>query len=1172
MTLRLSEDTINAEDVFQNIVEENERHVNLFLAEGLESGLNKVSELLAVDGDVVLRKPVGEEDRATESLLVVNGREELEGDPSDGIVGPLTLVLSHETILEETQRFVRPYADKSLDGQRLQRPDGFVDTSHPSGKFTRTVHVVGLDFGREALLRLEIELDHRLSKWLGVAAERRDDLENSRVECAVDLEQRELAGVIDHDERGMAKESSAKRRTACIGGRVASADELDTVEGNPRLVGGSPESIVLDKLTQEGDGSLCSVFIGGRQVDLITEDDQPSANLGRREHDSVQSLLVLAILLKGLDEEIGRCCAGEVETDNLHVGKLTKSAEQRHSLTRTGRATKKQRLVLGQPGVQDVLVTHSIQRRDDHVGLGNGMSVDFDGRYLILPRRPLCLGKSDVEVDERAGTIERRVSEAGKAADSISERLAVVQRTVASESPYERKEQLLCDEGFNLLWIQGEIGVLGIVLNHVANCLVQKREQSVEHTRDSKVHDVVVVLGFLESGHEEVLLGKVSTEEVGNLRLDSQSLRRALSSRYAVFVEVLERFGAERAKVVLEHHSRRDGIFAEPDHTATTDCGKSGVLQGLDFEHDADIGRQVETLTIGQGEKFVVVQHTVQVLNPFGVDVTVENNPVALGILASEVVDNLSQDAGKETVRPLTCSGVKVSVQRLLGHDLGVDDVLHALNALDLLEGIEQKGPGSGFARTGVTDHHHTVVDLLDLVQLKDLRHPRIVDDQLSLVCEGSDGLLELMQVGGDVLDAREAGLFDLGEYLDIALDQLGSNGFSDALDDNLGLDNLFSPETTIALKKSRALQTSRADEDTLQRTKPKIVVGLLGQSRRALVEERNCVFGQLFGLVETLGVEHDFGDELLVGFGHGNTAEQLLQVVGRVHGDEDTSVGVHAELSSNELGLGLLVFGSLLQAELNVLNLLRDSRQDSLLETVKLVETSPSTNLADTKEDATHGLEVESVVTAEDQCEAAELKAESLDRLRLARSGRPVRRSAEALLESLGEGEEASVCKRRSDKAVGNSEILKTIGERGIGHLDLQALREVALGSVNVAHLKQPPVVSRGGGVETDQLLDGISLMNAFRNELLAFLALDDFKIAQDGVGKEAKHLDLTVVERLQRLATIDKRFLNGRRPDNLSREDNDLTGECLHECIHALLLDLLGFEDGSVLIDSLR
>lgn len=57
--------------------------------------------------------------------------------------------------------------------------------------------------------------------------------------------------------------------------------------------------------------------------------------------------------------------------------------------------------------------------------------------------------------------------------------------------------------------------------------------------------------------------------------------------------------------------------------------------------------------------------------------------------------------------------------------------------------------------------------------------------------------------------------------------------------------------------------------------------------------------------------VQHDLGDELAVGLGHGQAAEQLLQIVWQVgasgvagiHGDEDGHVGADLHLLVQELG-----------------------------------------------------------------------------------------------------------------------------------------------------------------------------------------------------------------------------------------------------------------------------
>lgn len=49
---------------------------------------------------------------------------------------------------------------------------------------------------------------------------------------------------------------------------------------------------------------------------------------------------------------------------------------------------------------------------------------------------------------------------------------------------------------------------------------------------------------------------------------------------------------------------------------------------------------QAETLSVGQGEQLVVVQDGVEILNPLGVDVAVEDDPLALLQLASDIVDD----------------------------------------------------------------------------------------------------------------------------------------------------------------------------------------------------------------------------------------------------------------------------------------------------------------------------------------------------------------------------------------------------------------------------------------------------------------------------------------------------------------------------------------------------
>lgn len=76
------------------------------------------------------------------------------------------------------------------------------------------------------------------------------------------------------------------------------------------------------------------------------------------------------------------------------------------------------------------------------------------------------------------------------------------------------------------------------------------------------------------------------------------------------------------------------------------------------------------------------------------------------------------------------------------------------------------------------------------------------------------------------------------------------------------------------------------------------------------ILEEGHNLLGEDLSSAETLRVEHDLCDELAIRLGHGQTAEELLQIVrqvgaasiARVHGDEDCHVWAHLHLLVQEL------------------------------------------------------------------------------------------------------------------------------------------------------------------------------------------------------------------------------------------------------------------------------
>jgi hypothetical protein len=125
----------------------------------------------------------------------------------------------------------------------------------------------------------------------------------------------------------MAQETMTERDTARICGRIARAYKLDTLQLDPGHIGSSPESTGLDELTNKRYDPLSSVFIGGWEVDLVTEYHEPATQLNRGKKDAIGSLPVFTILLEGLQYQFWGRRAREVETNHLHVGKLSEGTK-----------------------------------------------------------------------------------------------------------------------------------------------------------------------------------------------------------------------------------------------------------------------------------------------------------------------------------------------------------------------------------------------------------------------------------------------------------------------------------------------------------------------------------------------------------------------------------------------------------------------------------------------------------------------------------------------------------------------------------------------------------------------------------------------------------------------------------------------------------------------------
>ena len=146
----------------------------------------------------------------------------------------------------------------------------------------------------------------------------------------------------------------------------------------------------------------------------------------------------------------------------------------------------------------------------------------------------------------------------------------------------------------------------------------------------------------------------------------------------------------------------------------------------------------------------------VQVLDPLRIDITIKDNPVTFTTLTMNVVDDLTQSVNEETVVPLTSSGVKSTIERVLVHSLGVNDIRDALHSVETFQRSQEDLPRITLATAGGPNHHDTVLNLLDLVELQNLVDPALALDQATLSANFANLLAKGVQVDGNVVDARE--------------------------------------------------------------------------------------------------------------------------------------------------------------------------------------------------------------------------------------------------------------------------------------------------------------------------------------------------------------------------------------------------------------------------------
>ena len=457
---------VDAEHVRDDVVVDDERHVELLLVEGPQPRRHEGLQIPHLRRRVAPAEPAAEEQRPPERAAAVErGRREPRGRGRVERVGaPVDVLGRRQPVGEEPQALVGPDADERRRGAqpvvvRLSAVVRRAERAAPPRELARAVDALGHPRLDEAV-RVGLEdVEHGdVERGLDRVARvgRRRVAAREVAVGRVDALQRRAPGRADAQHVEVAQQALRQRVAARVRRGIARGDEAHAFQGNPlgraaaaggprvlgRLEGGlggsqrqRPEAAALDELAQEGERARRAVRVRRDEVDLVAEDDErllvaveralrlEGPGLPRPAHE-------LAVL-REQHRDLGRGRAARAR-ERREVERVAAAAERvraGHGLAAARRAAEQgagRRAAVAEARrrerVDERLVAERVGRRDD--GVERPGPVDArrrgHGRLPVLPeaRRvevaPFGGGRADVVAQRAAvllGFVARRGDE-----------------------------------------------------------------------------------------------------------------------------------------------------------------------------------------------------------------------------------------------------------------------------------------------------------------------------------------------------------------------------------------------------------------------------------------------------------------------------------------------------------------------------------------------------------------------------------------------------------------------------------------------------------------------------------------------------------------------------------------------------------------------------------------
>mmetsp|Transcript_31209 Transcript_31209/g.79124 ORF Transcript_31209/g.79124 Transcript_31209/m.79124 type:complete len:1071 (+) Transcript_31209:5803-9015(+) len=844
---------------------------------------------------------------------------------------------------------------------------------------------------RHLVVQLEGGLDELVRKLL-VIERRIELLEVPLEERAEDGHERLAAREANGKDHEMALETRVDDKGAA--GGVHGAHKLHVLDDAKLQLGHVVPVLVVHVLPEQRDGVLGLVGVELRHVEVVDKVDQAEVAGGAKV---APRLLLEGRLEDGAEARAVRVVVEVCGEGHVVLGEGAQLAVDHGRLAGAREADEER-------GVAEL--DEEVEEEGDGLGLAGGDRHRVHGRGRVVrdggdhlgPRRELERGLVDKEVKD--GPLGRHLDLGPlllpPRAVVLAHVHAVGDGEARAKGPHACKHKVGLEDDL----LVGE--ALGQVLWGV---------EAVEDASEGLHH--VEVEGGLQHVPKLLLEGE---EGVWDVCLEQ--LKHHLLALGAV--------------VVAAHHPRLDKVpplldLGDEEHAGARGGGGRGVLEVAELKDEAHVGLHDDALVGGEGQELVVVHDAVHALDPVGVEVAVQDDPLGVG---ARGVGVLAEQQREDAVLPLPGGEVDVAVELGRRDGLGVEVLDRRLEA-PLAVGGGEDLPAGRLARPGGSHDKVAVAHGEQLHQLHRLEQRLLLGLQARLDKALLNLLLQVpVALAGDV-DAGEEVAEEAHEDDQVVADNLGQVEVAQRAEQ----------EGELRLFGLGALEVSGDAEHALDGAEAPVVVHRLGEEVAAEGVEVDELDAEHLGHREALRHEHVLGDEGKVGHDDGDGAEEHLERLGE--GGAANVPGVHRDVGPArhvELELGALEDKGLAPRDDGVEDrlVLRGADREHLGdEAVELVEATPRPRGAEALPDVAHRLVVHLRGAVEDVDALCEHRAEVLGRLRLARPGGPRRGGAQAEGEGRGDGHVTTVSEGGDDEAAVEPHVLVPVHDASRALLD---------------------------------------------------------------------------------------------------------------------------------------